>query len=172
MTTLHPDWLAFFGSLLEARVEFVVVGALAVAVHAEPRATDDLDVFVRPTLANARRIRAALIAFGFGKAAPSAAQLAQRDRVFIIGRKPLRIDILNAIDGVTFTDAWRNRVEVTIDGIRIPVIGRRELIANKQAAGRDKDRFDLAMLERIPPPRLDAPSKKAPNKRRPKRPEK
>jgi hypothetical protein len=135
MTTLHPDWLAFFESLIEARVDFLLVGGLAVGIHAEPRATDDLDVFVRPTLTNARRLRSALIAFGFGDATPSAERLAIPQRVFMIGRKPLRIDMLNAIDGVTFADAWRNRVEVLVDGVRIPVIGRKELIANKIAAG-------------------------------------
>ena len=142
MTALHPDWLAFFECLLDARVDFVLVGGLAVGIHAEPRATDDLDVFVRPTLANARRLRAALIAFGFGDATPTAQRLAIPQRVFMIGRKPLRIDMLNAIDGVRFDDAWRNRVEVTIDRVRIPVIGRGELIANKTGRRPDLRRED------------------------------
>ena len=157
MTKLHPDWLAFFESLISARVDFMLVGGLAVGIHAEPRATDDLDVFVRPTLANARRLRRALVEFGFGAATPSAARLAVPNRVFMIGRKPLRIDVLNAIDGVSFAEAWRNRVEVTIDDVRVTVIGRDDLITNKTAAGREKDLFDLALLARVPPLKLDRP---------------
>lgn len=157
MTTLHPDWLAFFESLIAARVDFVLVGGLAIGVHAEPRATDDLDVFVRPTLTNARRLRRALQAFGFGAETPTAERLATPNRVFMIGRKPLRIDVLNAIDGVTFGEVWRNRVEVQIDGVRVPVIGRAELIANKTASGREKDLFDLLLLARTPVVALSAP---------------
>ncbi len=75
----------------------------------------------------------------------------------MIGRKPLRIDVLNAIDGVTFGEVWRNRVEVQIDGVRVPVIGRAELIANKTASGREKDLFDLLLLARTPVVALSAP---------------
>jgi hypothetical protein len=136
--------------LIAAEVDFLMVGGIAVGVHAEPRATDDLDVYIRPTRANARRLQRALRAFGFGASTPSLDRLARPKRVFMIGRKPLRIDILNAIDGVDFARAWAGRIEVELDGVAIPVIGRDELVANKLAAGRPKDISDLALLARSP----------------------
>lgn len=146
MPTLPHDWREFFELVLSTKVHFVIVGGLAVAVHAEPRFTEDLDVFVRPSLANARRLRLALQRFGFGDGAPSVESLAEPDTVRMIGRKPLRIDILTGIDGVTFRDAWAGRVEVVVDGLSLPFIGLEQLIQNKTASGRDKDRADLASL--------------------------
>src|SRR5689334_22292651 len=108
VTDLPRDWREFFEALLSARVRFLVVGALAVGVHAEPRHTDDLDVFVDPTEANGRRLRAALLAFGLDAAVvPSARTLVTREKVWMLGRKPRRIDILMSIDGVGFARAWK-----------------------------------------------------------------
>jgi predicted nucleotidyltransferase len=149
MAALHPDWRAFFESLLSARVEFVVVGALAVSVYAEPRYTADLDVFVRPGLRNARRLHRALTEFGFGDVLGPPETLAAPDRVLMLGRKPLRIDVLTGIDGVTFAEAWRGRSQVRVDGLLLPVIGLEELRTNKRAAGRPKDLADLAALDEV-----------------------
>jgi hypothetical protein len=91
---LNPDWSEFLCALIGRRVRFVLVGGHAVAGHAEPRFTEDLDVFVEPSAANARRLREALVDFGFGTVAPSIKALAERDKVFMLGRKPKRIDIL------------------------------------------------------------------------------
>ena len=68
---LNPDWTEFLSLLISKRVRFVLVGGHAVAAHGEPRLTEDLDVFVNPTLANAARLREALLAFGFGSDVPS-----------------------------------------------------------------------------------------------------
>jgi Nucleotidyl transferase AbiEii toxin, Type IV TA system len=108
---LSRDWSEFLSALIAHRVRFVLVGGHAVAGHGEPRLTEDLDVFVEPSLANARRLREALEDFGFGGVAPAAEELAKRDRVFMLGRKPWRIDVLTGIDGVTFRQAWDSRVE-------------------------------------------------------------
>ncbi|MDQ3037909.1 MAG: hypothetical protein M3Y87_36275 [Myxococcota bacterium] len=148
MTPLPPDWREFFESLLAHEVRFVTIGALAVAVHAEPRFSEDLDVLVEPSVDNAARLRAALVSFGF-TAPPDAEVLAHPDHMLMIGRKPLRIDVLKSISGVTFEEAWRGRVEVEIDGLLLPVIGREELVRNKRAAGRNKDLRDVALLEGI-----------------------
>jgi hypothetical protein len=144
---LNEDWTEFLSALIARRVRFLLVGGHAVAGHAEPRFTEDLDVFVEPTLTNAKRPRAALVDFGFGKVAPAAAVLAKQDKIFMLGRKPSRIDLLTGIDGVTFREAWRGRVEADFVAQPLYVIGRVQLIANKRAAGRDKDLRDLAMLE-------------------------
>jgi hypothetical protein len=160
----NRDWTEFLCALISRRVRFVLVGGHAVAGHGEPRLTEDLDVFVEPTLANARRLREALVEFGFGAVAPSAEHLAVPDRIFMLGRKPWRIDVLTGIDGVTFDEAWASRVQAEFVASPLYVIGRIALIANKRAAARDKDLLDVALLERHRP--REARKKKSVRKKR------
>ena len=148
---LSRDWTEFLSALIARRVRFVLVGGHAVAGHGEPRLTEDLDVFVDPTAANAKRLRDALVDFGFGDVAPAAEELAIPDKIFMLGRKPWRIDILTGIDGVTFRQAWATKVEAEFAAKPLYVIGRAALIANKRAAARAKDLLDVALLERSPP---------------------
>jgi hypothetical protein len=149
---LSRDWTEFLSALIARRVRFVLVGGHAVAGHGEPRLTEDLDVFVEPTMANARRLRDALVDFGFGNVAPSAEDLAVPDKIFMLGRKPWRIDILTGIDGVTFARTWETKVEAEFATRPLYVIGREALIENKRAAARDKDLLDVALLERTSSP--------------------
>lgn len=72
--------------------------------------------------------------------------LARPGVVFQIGLPPLRIDVLTAIDAVEFTDAWPRRIRADFDGVRVPVIGRRDFLANKRATGRSRDRADAELL--------------------------
>ncbi len=144
---LNRDWTEFLSALIAHRVRFVLVGGHAVAGHGQPRLTEDLDVFVEPTLANARRLHDALVAFGFGAVTPVADELARKDRVFMLGRKPWRIDILTGIDGVSFREAWASRVVADFRAAPLFVIGRSALLKNKRAAGRTKDLLDVALLE-------------------------
>lgn len=146
---LNRDWTEFLSLLISKRVRFVLVGGHAVAAHGEPRLTEDLDVFVEPTPANATRLRAALSDFGFGDASPTARELAIPGKVWMLGRKPWRIDVLTKIDGVTFRQAWRGRVQVDFGAGALFVIGRNELIVNKRSSGREKDLRDVAMLETL-----------------------
>jgi hypothetical protein len=145
---LNDDWLEFLRALISTGTRFLLIGGHAVAVHGEPRFTEDLDVFVEPTAENARRVHAALTAFGFGAVAPSAVELARPNRVWMLGRKPRRIDILTGISGVTFARATRGRLRVPVEGSFIFVIGRAALIANKKASGRPKDLMDVELLTR------------------------
>jgi hypothetical protein len=118
----------------------------ALAFHIEARLTEDLDVFVEPGAENAQRLGRALGRFGFGGLA-SHEELAQEDKVFMLGVKPWRIDILTGIDGVTFEEAWASRLPASFHGIDLFVIGREALLRNKRAAGRKKDLMDVALLE-------------------------
>ena len=102
------DWSEFLSLLISNRVRFVLVGGHAVAGHGEPRLTEDLDVLVEASLANTRKLRNALIEFGFTEA-PDAEQLAEVGKIWMLGRKPWRIDILTEIDGVSFPEVWRGR---------------------------------------------------------------
>lgn len=146
-------------ALISTGTKFLLIGGHAVAVHAEPRFTEDLDVFVAPTLENARRLHRALVAFGFGSIAPAPEELAVPDRVWMLGRKPRRIDILTGISGVSFSRALRGRVHVELGEHRIPVIGREALLLNKVASARDKDQFDIALLKRHRVPRGRKPKR-------------
>ena len=157
---LNRDWSEFLSLLISMNVRFVLVGGHAVAGHGEPRLTEDLDLFVEPTPENAARLRQALVAFGFGDTAPSAEELAVPGKIWMMGRKPWRIDLLTKIDGVTFEEVWAGRVEAEFESAPLYVIGRAQLIANKRASGRDKDLLDVATLERAKPRRRGAVGRK------------
>jgi hypothetical protein len=144
---LSADWSEFLSLLIGEGARFLLVGGHAVAAHGEPRLTEDLDVFVEASAQNSARLRRALIAFGFGEQAPTEEELAKPGNVWMLGRKPWRIDILNRIDGVSFAEAWKGRVEADFVTKPLYVIGHAELLANKRASGRPKDLADVAALE-------------------------
>lgn len=147
METIPPDWKEFLNALRSANTRFLLIGAHALAYHVEARLTEDLDVFVEPSVENAQRLQLALNSFGFGDVGPSLEELTQPDRVFMLGRKPWRIDILTGIDGVTFEEAWASREHVDFHGVSLDIIGRAALLKNKRASGRRKDMVDVALLE-------------------------
>jgi hypothetical protein len=144
---LHKYFHELLSAFSDAGVEFLLVGAYALAVHGRVRATNDLDIWVRVSPENARRIHAALLAFGAPADRVSREDFLRRDTVVQIGVEPVRVDILTSISGVDFDAAWRSRMSVTIAGVSIPVLDRQHLIENKRASGRDKDRLDLEWLE-------------------------
>jgi hypothetical protein len=146
MTTIHQDWLEFLSALRSENARFLLIGGHALAFHVEARLTEDLDVFVDPAPENAERVARALERFGFAGLV-TAAELAVPDKVFMLGVKPWRIDVLTGIDGVTFEEAWASRVDGDFHGVRLFVIGRSALLKNKRAAGRKKDLMDAALLE-------------------------
>lgn len=148
---LPADYRDLLAALDRAAVEFVIVGAHALASHGYVRATIDLDVLVRPTDDNARRVVAALTEFGPPLAAHgvSVQDFARPGTVYQLGVPPLRIDLLTEISGVAFEDAWSSRIRAVIDGIRVNVLGRETLLRNKRASDRPKDRHDVEELERL-----------------------
>jgi hypothetical protein len=145
---MNPDFAEILSELIAAGAEFLVVGAFAVAAHGNPRATGDIDIWVRPTRANAEKVLRALRAFGAPLFGLSIDDLVDEQTVFQIGVAPVRIDILAGIDGVEFEDAWPRRVEASLGGARVPVLSLHDLAANKRVAGRPKDLADLAWIEK------------------------
>ena len=142
------DFRDFLAELLKAGARFLVVGAHALSVHGVPRATVDLDVWIDATPDNARRVWAALVAFG---APVNTLQLRESDftrpdMVAQLGLPPYRIDVLTGVSGVSFDEAWIERVEDDFAGIRVPFIGRSAFIRTKRATGRLKDLADLESL--------------------------
>ena len=150
---LNEDFRDLLVLFADAAVEFVVVGAYALAFHGAPRASGDIDIFVRPSIENAQRVVDALRRFGAPLAAAgiSDADFAQPGGVYQIGLPPRRIDVMTQISGVTFDEAWNSRATAEVDGRTVAFIGRDALLKNKQAAGRLKDRADVERLRSIKP---------------------
>lgn len=146
---LNPDYKDMLAALSDEGAEFLVVGAYAVISHGALRSTFDLDIFVHPTIENARRVWRALKRFGAPLRDVAVEDFTQQDLVYQIGVIPNRIDVITAISGVSFEEAWPNRVQVVVEGQNIPVIGRQELLKNKRACGRPKDLADVDSLERL-----------------------
>jgi hypothetical protein len=145
---VNPDFRDLFAALNAAGADYLLVGGYALAVHAAPRFTKDLDVWVRPSAGNARRVWTALREFGAPLGELSEEDLATPGIVFQIGLPPNRIDVLTAIDGVEFDAAWPGRAETSYGGQPVHVIGKRELVLNKRASGRPQDLVDADLLEK------------------------
>lgn len=143
---MNPDFRDMLAALSDEGVEYLLVDAHALAVHGHPRATRDLDLWVGVTGENPRRVWRVLERFGAPMQQLTIADLQRSGLVFQIGVAPQRIDILTSIDGVDFPSAFDPRLEVDLDGVRIPVISRSHLIQNKRASGRTQDLADLEAL--------------------------
>lgn len=142
---LNPDYRDMLSLLIKNHVDFMIIGAYALAYHGFPRATGDIDVFVACDLPNSRRIRKALVEFGAPVASLDEAYFATKGNYFQIGVAPCRIDILNEIDGVDFATA--RHVEAEIDGLKLRFIAKEDFIRNKKAVGRHRDLADVECLE-------------------------
>jgi hypothetical protein len=145
---LNPDFRDILSAFNAEGVEYLLVRAYALAAHGLPRATGDIDLWVRPSAENAGRTWRALERFGAPLQRLAIDDLLTLDVVVQIGVSPQRIDVLTSIDGVQFDAAWPERVIIAVDGLDVPVISRRHLVTNKQATGRPQDLADIARLER------------------------
>ena len=144
---LNRDFHDMLSALCDEKAEFLLIGAYALAAHGYPRATGDMDLWIRATDDNAQRVWRALEKFKAPMARLSLVDLASPDVVFQVGVAPRRIDILTSIDGVDFDEAWASRKEMEIDGLLVAAIGRDDLLRNKKATGRPQDVADVAWLE-------------------------
>ena len=143
---LAPDFDEFVASLTAHGVEFLIVGAYALAFHGAPRFTGDLDVFARPTLENGARLLAAIRAFGFPAEGLNPADVADGRRMLQLGIEPIQIHVMSAISGVTWEEAWKDRVEGPLGSRRVAFLGREMFLRNKRAAARPKDLADIDAL--------------------------
>ena len=128
-------------------VEYLIVGAHALAAHGHVRATKDLDLWVRPEKSNAQKVLQAFTAFGAPFSDLTVEDLSRKDTIFQIGVPPLRIDVITAIDGVEFAEAWPDRVATVFGGVPAFVISRHHLVINKKTASRLQDLADVQRLE-------------------------
>lgn len=151
MAKLPQDFTDLLIELCEANAEFLLVGGWAVILYGHVRATDDMDIFVRPSTTNSERIFAALDAFGAPLRAHAVApgHFAKEGDAYRFGIAPLKVEVLTKISGVSFDDALQGSKTFELDGYQIPYIGKAALIANKKSAGRHKDLADIEELERL-----------------------
>ena len=147
MWPMNPDFKELLLTFNANGVEYLIVGAHALAVYGHVRATKDLDVWVRPDEENAGRVLMALSAFGAPLGDLTTDDLSKAGTVFQIGVPPLRIDLMTAIDGVDFTEAWPDRFSTSFGGVPVFVISRHHLITNKRTAARLQDLADVERLE-------------------------
>jgi hypothetical protein len=143
---MNSDFKELLSIFNELGVKYLVVGGYAVAAHAEPRFTKDLDIWVETSNENAERVFNALRSFGAPLGGLTENDFSQEGSFYQMGMPPARVDILMSIDGVRFEDAWMNRVEADFDGVIANLISRTDLIAAKKAAGRPQDLIDIDNL--------------------------
>src|SRR5580658_7273296 len=148
---MYPDFKELLSALNAHNAKYLVVGAYAVSAHAQPRATKDLDIWVKPEIENAKAVYAALAQFGAPLGGLTVADFAERGPFFHIGQEPVAVDILTEIPGVDFDVAWERRIEDVTDiatGLKANVISREDLITAKLAAGRPQDLADVDAIRR------------------------
>jgi hypothetical protein len=144
---MNPDFVDLLRAFIGADVRFLIVGAYALALHGRPRATGDLDVWIEATPENASRVMRALAAFGAPLSDVTSADFAREGVTYQIGVVPCRIDILTELSGVSFAEAWPDRVRRPFGDVDVDFIGRDAFIRNKRATGRPKDLGDIEGME-------------------------
>jgi hypothetical protein len=145
---LNQDFRDMLSCLKGAEVEFIIVGAYALSAHGFPRATGDINIWVRNSPDNAGKIMTALAEFRAPLAGLSEGDFTTGDTVVQIDVQPCRIDITTGIDGIEFSEAWENKVAITVDGLDVYIPSKADLLKNKIASGRDKDQGDIVWLKK------------------------
>jgi hypothetical protein len=146
---MYPDFKELLSAFNAHRVKYLIVGAYAVSIYAQPRATKDIDILVKPNADNAEAVYAALAQFGAPLEGMTPADFAESGSFFRMGREPVAVDILSDIPGVDFDAAWERRVEDVIDhttGTTANFLSRNDLIAAKLASGRLQDLADVEAI--------------------------
>jgi len=142
---IHPDFRDFFRALNRNKVEYVIVGSYALAFHGQPRATGDIDVWIRPSPANSEALMQALQDFGF-----ETLDISSRDilsgKVIQLGFPPVRIDLMTVLEGLTRQETWESRNRGMFGDQPVFYLGRDAFVKNKRALGRHKDLADLELL--------------------------
>jgi hypothetical protein len=143
---LNRDYQELLQSFVSHNVRFLIVGGYALAAHGHPRYTKDLDIWVWTDPSNAERIVMSLESFGFAGLGLSAQDFQEPGVVVQLGREPQRVDILTFATGLDFTQAYENRIMISIGGLEVPFVSVDDLRTNKLATGRLRDIADAADL--------------------------
>ena len=146
---LNKHFQEFIELLDQHQVRYLLVGGYAVGFHGFPRYTGDLDIFIAISERNSERILKAFRDFGFPDLGLTKEDFLEEEIVVEIGREPMKIQVLTGIDGVTFEECYEGKADLDISGVKVPFIGFDELLRNKEASSRSKDKIDLEELKRI-----------------------
>ena len=133
--------------LKEHKVDFIIIGATAFPVHGYARATLDIDIFIRPTQANSERARIALEAFGYDVTDIKKEDLLTKK--LLIRQYTVETDIHPFVKGISFEEAWKNKVKAKFGNTVVYFASLNDLIKMKRAAGRPKDLEDLKYLSKL-----------------------
>jgi hypothetical protein len=148
---MYKDFKDLLSAFHGHGVKYLIVGGYAVSFHGQPRATKDIDLFIKADPANAKAVYAALLSFGAPLENIAVSDLADARQFVRFGREPVAVDILPGIDGVDFDAAWERRIEGVIDmksGLKAFFISKDDLIASKLAAGRLRDLADVEEIRK------------------------
>ena len=146
---LFPDFKELLRLFNSNRVEYLVVGGYALAWLGAPRFTGDLDLYIKPSEENAECVLRVLKEFGFAESGLKQEDFLAPGRILRLGVPPARVDILTAIDGVTWEEAWAGRESGRYGDTPVSYIGKSQFIANKRAMGRHKDLADIEALQTL-----------------------
>jgi hypothetical protein len=145
---LNKDYKEMLQLLLEEHVDFILVGAYALGAHGYPRATGDIDIWVKTDEINSINIYRALEKFGAPLDQIEVNDFANEGIVFQIGVTPRRIDIITHIDGVSFDEADEDKIIVEVEGLKLPILSFDKLIKNKLSTGRERDELDVKLMKK------------------------
>lgn len=145
---VEKDYEEFLSLLNTHNVRYCIIGAFAVAFYAKPRYTKDIDILVEPTKENAQKILKVLEGFGFGELSISIEDLTREGNILQLGYEPVRIDLLNELEGFQFHDIWQNKAIGEYGSERVYFIGLNDLIRNKKQSNRKSDQLDIELLEK------------------------
>ena len=143
---MNSKQISLLAAFHAAKVEYAVVGGLAVNAHGYTRATNDLDVFIRPTEENALAAFNALLALGIPLTGLEPADLLDDEQNLRFGPPEDHVDILASIGEMPFDHVWQNHIETIIEGIPVSFISKADLIENKRQTGRFRDLADIEEL--------------------------
>lgn len=146
--TLAKDFEDFIRLLNKHRVQYMIVGGYALAFHGKPRYTGDIDVWIGISEQNATKLLKVVKEFGLASLGFKKEDFLKEGYISQIGRPPLRIDLINGIDGVDFDEALERVQEIDIDGLKVAYIGLGDFIKNKEATGRKKDIADIQEIKK------------------------
>ena len=142
----NPDFKEFVQLLIENQVEYLVVGGYAVSIHGYPRYTGDLDIWINPTPENAKKVLVSLNEFGFSSYNLMEKDFTREYGIIQLGYPPIRIDIINTVDGVNFRECFQRKTVINIDGMHVNFISLEDLIKNKKTTARPRDIDDIENL--------------------------
>lgn len=146
---IQKDFAEFLNLLNENKVKYVIVGGYAVAFYGYVRVTKDLDILFENSVANIRRLKKTLAAFGFPAGSLEGTAFSEHGKIIRMGISPTMIELINKISGVSFAKAWKNRISGDYGNVKVNFISKTDLLRNKKTAARPGDLVDVTELKSI-----------------------